>query len=379
MLLMLLVFLPGRAAALQHGSNTLSLDIYFPADGTSIEYSFDGNGNRIREFVREWKKMKGHAQVQEIVISSSTSPEGPVAANRRIAEERASHLGRYMAHLMGLQESQFRYDILDYTGEPIPEDQWEQYRHAGIRVVTVSSGEQETEPLSAPKLDAQPEQQSEAQAGSLAVTGNVAEEAAAHGQQQTQEQTQNQTKEKFSPFALRTNLLLPALNIGIEVPLGDRWSVGADWYYPWLWRPKHAEGVDYRGWCAEALALNIEGRYWFGKRSYERRLLGHSAGLFAMAGYYDFERNYKGLQGEFATVGVDYLFAMPIFKKRMHLEFCLGIGYFYSQARQYEVYTPGGKGYKEKDMAKVIQYFGPVKATVSLVWPIYFTKKGGAK
>ena len=375
MLFILLLFLPGRVVAQPYSSDTLSLKVYFPINESSVDYTFGGNGARIREFVRGWNAIKDQSRVQEVVVIGSASPEGPKAFNRRIAEERARHLGRHIAHLTGLQESQFLYDIQDNTGAPIADDQWEQYRHAGVLTVVLATREQETKP----ETEAQSELQPEAQAGSLAATAVGAATVATTTHTQTQEQTQQPTKEKFSPFALRTNLLLPALNIGIEVPLGDRWSVGADWYYPWLWRPKHAEGVDYPGWCVEALALNIEGRYWFGKRSPEKRLLGHSAGLFAMAGYYDFERNYKGLQGEFATVGVDYLFAMPVFKKRMHLEFCLGIGYFYSQARQYEVYTPGGKGYKEKDMAKVIQYFGPVKATVSLVWPIYFTKKGGAK
>ena len=153
----------------------------------------------------------------------------------------------------------------------------------------------------------------------------------------------------------RTNLLLPALNVGAELPLGNSWSIGADWYYPWLFR-----NADHRN-CVQALALNLEGRYWFGRgRTPERRLLGHSIGLFTMAGYYDFERNYKGLQGEFATVGVDYLYALPVFKKKMRLELSLGVGYFYSQARQYEVY---------------IRYFGPVKANVALVLPIYSKKK----
>ena len=139
--------------------------------------------------------------------------------------------------------------------------------------------------------------------------------------------------------------------------------------------------MDNTGWCVEALALNLEGRYWFGKgRTPEKRLLGHSVGvMFTMAGYYDFELNFKGVQGEFATIGVDYLYAFPLIKNKMHMELSLGIGYFYSQAREYTVYSAGGKGYKEKNMAKEIRYFGPVKATVALVWPIYFNKKGGAK
>lgn len=187
---------------------------------------------------------------------------------------------------------------------------------------------------------------------------------------------QESTSVRPVTIEIRTNLLLPALNVGVEVPLGNRWSVGADWYYPWLWRKDHGAGVDYNGWCVEALALNLEGRYWLGKRSLENRLSGHSVGLFAMAGYYDFERNYKGLQGEFVLTGIDYLYALPL-GKHVRMEFSLGLGYFYSQAREYTVYTQGGKGYKEKDMAKIIQFWGPVKGNVSLVFPIYAQKGGG--
>lgn len=34
--------------------------------------------------------------------------------------------------------------------------------------------------------------------------------------------------------AVRSNLLVPALNVGIEVPIGTNWSVAADYYFPWV-------------------------------------------------------------------------------------------------------------------------------------------------
>lgn len=203
---------------------------------------------------------------------------------------------------------------------------------------------------------------------SALAAGETAAEASAEGV------TPVSTPEKTLAFALRTNLLLPLLNVGAELPIGDRWSVGLDWYYPWLWRkPDHKD-------CYQALALGLEGRYWFGKGTNGRhpeKLTGHSVGLFSYAGYYDFEQNYKGYQGEFATVGLDYLYSF-LFRSGLRLELSLGAGYFYSLARSYQVYEEGGKGYKDKDMAKSIQYFGPLKAGVSLVVPIY-CKKGGAK
>ena len=177
-------------------------------------------------------------------------------------------------------------------------------------------------------------------------------------------------EERTVVLAPRTNLLLPLLNVGLEVPLGNRWSIGADWYYPWLFRAS-----DHKN-CFQIDGLSLEGRLWLGKRhsrgqeNRRYRLRGHSIGLFVMGGRYDLERNYSGHQGEYVLGGVDYLFAMPVCRGKLHMEFSLGIGYFYSRATHYEVYEEGGRGYRDKDIRKIFQYFGPTKANVTLVWPL---------
>ena len=169
--------------------------------------------------------------------------------------------------------------------------------------------------------------------------------------------------------AVRTNLLSPLSNVGVEVCINDRWSIEGDYYFPWLFRKADHQNA------MQLLAWGVTGRYWFGKgRSYLNRLLGHSVGLGTYAGYYDFERNYTGHQGEFASICLDYMYAMPIFKNRMHLEFTLGVGYLYSYARPYDVFEPGGKAFRE-GYTKNIHWVGPLKAGVSLVVPIYMTRK----
>ena len=180
-------------------------------------------------------------------------------------------------------------------------------------------------------------------------------------------------------MAIRSNLLLPALNVGAEVPLGNRFSVVADWYYPWVFRnAKHKN-------CVQALGLSLEGRYWIGSRhagaqGEANRLLGHAVGVYTMGGYYDFERNYRGYQGEYWLVGADYLYAMRVGKeKKWRLEFSLGVGYFHSMATAYEVFTEGGKGYREKDFRRQVKYFGPTKVSVTLVYPFTFKDKKGQK
>lgn len=165
--------------------------------------------------------------------------------------------------------------------------------------------------------------------------------------------------------AIRTNLLVPALNFGVEVPIGNHWSVGADYYYPWIWPKK-----DNRD-CFEFLAWGLEGRYWFGRNRNEfNRLQGHSVAAYCYGGYYDFERNYNGYQGEYANIGVDYTYAMPVGKKkRINFEFSIGVGYIYSIARKYAVIDPFGPLISEK-LTRKIHYFGPTKANISLVVPI---------
>ena len=183
-------------------------------------------------------------------------------------------------------------------------------------------------------------------------------------------------------FALRTNMLtIPFANLGVEVSLGRRWSVGADIYYPWLWRSGHAAGVDETGVCNELAAADVELRYWFPRKDIQdgQRLLGHSVGLYGAAGYYDFERDWSGLQGEFFDVGLDYLYAAPLFRGRMHLEAEIGLGFIRSTGRPYECLEPGGVIYHHEGVTKKTTWVGPTRAQLSLVVPIYTRKKGGMR
>ena len=167
-------------------------------------------------------------------------------------------------------------------------------------------------------------------------------------------------------FAFRSNLLIPAMNIGAELPIGTHWSIGADYYFPWAWPKKENKN------CFEILAWGIEARYWFGRnRTVFDRLQGHSLGLYGYMGYYDFEYNYQGYQGEYANIGLDYTYAMAVGKKKsVHFEFSLGVGYIYSQARKYTVIESGAPLISDK-ITKKIGYFGPTKANISLVVPIF--------
>ena len=174
----------------------------------------------------------------------------------------------------------------------------------------------------------------------------------------------------YPTFALKTNLLVPAGNIGMEIPLGNRFSLAGDFYSPWLLRK-----IDHKD-CLQLQGADAELRYWFGKKhesgreNRPYRLVGHAIGLYAEAGQYDFELDYNGIQGEYMSAGLSYTYSLTGRKNIARWEFSLGIGYLYDQSYRYDVYTPGGKLMTRRSYQDVKGFFGPTKAEISFVLPL---------
>lgn len=107
---------------------------------------------------------------------------------------------------------------------------------------------------------------------------------------------------------------------------------------------------------------------------------GHYLGVFGGFTWYDLENGKEGYQGEAEMVGVSYGYMFPI-GRRLSLEAGIGLGYMHSK---YEVYDPipylGGTHYVYRQTSK-LDYFGPLKLKLTLVWRLWNTdkKKGGAR
>ncbi len=189
------------------------------------------------------------------------------------------------------------------------------------------------------------------------------------------EKNENYEEYDLKPiFALRTNLLIPGFNVGLQIPIGNRISIGADWYYPFLRREWH-EQLDQTN-CFQALSPGIDVRFYLGRKhskgreNWQYRLSGHSIGIYGMVGKYDVELDFHGEQAEFINTGIDYMYSARIGKrKRLRLDLSVGVGYFQSKAIEYQVFRPGGLAYKT---GKTLEHtwIGPTKATISLVIPI---------
>lgn len=177
-------------------------------------------------------------------------------------------------------------------------------------------------------------------------------------------------------FAFTTNLLLPLLNAGFEVPLGNRWSIEGDAYWPWAWRLWSNQVLPSQQYCYQTMSFSLGGRYWFGsahqnKPEYGKyRMTGHSLGLIVQGGYYDLCYDWKGGQGEFIAVGLGYKYGLPVGKGGVRFEFELAAGVAYTLWRGYEVHEPAGRLIGNwNDGARFVPV--PVRLGVNLVVPIF--------
>jgi hypothetical protein len=173
-------------------------------------------------------------------------------------------------------------------------------------------------------------------------------------------------------LAVKSNLLfdaVTALNVEVEVPIGNHWSVMVEDVFPW-WETGNK-------YCFQLWEMGVEGRYWFSDNTYySQKLKGHFVGAYGMSGKYDFQNDKKlCTQGEFWSAGLTYGYSRRI-SRLFNLELSASFGYLSTAYRRYYpsdgydvLYADGRKGR--------VGYWGPTKLKVSLVMPINFTKKKG--
>lgn len=131
------------------------------------------------------------------------------------------------------------------------------------------------------------------------------------------------------PFALRTNLLLDLVggpNIGVEVPIGEHFSVAADFAYAYT-RIRNL-------YVLQTIRGTLEGRYWF--KQGKNLLTGWNLGVYgSYCSRFDIQWGY-GYQGDgFLSCGLTGGYAVPI-GKRLNLDFSVAGGFFHSpEIREY--------------------------------------------
>ena len=168
-------------------------------------------------------------------------------------------------------------------------------------------------------------------------------------------------------LAARTNLLVPGLNVGVEIPIKDNWSIGIDYWYPWAVSKENK-------WCGEMLGWFVDAKYWITGEKYKwtqaDRLQGHAVGVYGGAGYYDYQNISGGYQGEYMDFGVDYTFGLPIGPKNnkwMRMEFNIGLGWIRTYARHYTPSSDFSQLIKDPGVKNMVfDFFGPTRAGKAL-------------
>lgn len=175
-------------------------------------------------------------------------------------------------------------------------------------------------------------------------------------------------------FTVKTNLLYDlatAFNIEFEVPIFDRYSINIEENYPW-WET----GYKY---CLEILSLSPEFRFWFTKwdRESDAKMQGWFAGVYGMSAKYDVQLNVSlNYQGEFFSAGLcgGYVHQLKrLFGKPTHarLEFSVAAGFLQTDFRHYLPTDDYTMLIRDKYNVGRVSYFGPTKAKVSIVVPVF--------
>ena len=173
-------------------------------------------------------------------------------------------------------------------------------------------------------------------------------------------------------FAVKTNLLadlVTAVNLGVEVPLGESFSLNAHFAFPW-W----TAGPYGNKYALQLLDAEGELRWWFAPG--EERLEGHYLALQGSGGKFDLQwgRDIGCYQCYNWGVGLSYGYSMSL-SEHWNLEFALTLGYL---AIDYQHYVPSPDwSVLLRDNSKVgtLHYFGPTSLKVSLVYPFHIQYK----
>lgn len=360
--------------------------IFYGTSEDFIRPSYMGNDASMKELIRILKSGK----VNSLVIEGSTSPEGSASYNARLAKDRMENLQNYILGMFPEMEGKITFVTKEYDpAQAVDESEYASMRYARIASMVVDS-EETTEEVAAEPVEEASE--TEETATEVEETAEIVEETEIAEETEIVEETEiaEETEPEFTKaplFALTTNTLYTAggaiatgfhaipLTIGYEIPIGKHWSIHSNYLVtaPWQAWNNNAD-------CAELMHWDLGARWYPGwsftrpfKSNQNLRVLeGWYASLSAGMGYYDFQRNGNGYQGEeaLASLGIGYSLC---FNEHWSLNFGIGVGPMYTRYRYYE-----GRSNNEHLMYRysgTFTYFGVTDAKVTLTYLLYYKKR----
>ena len=371
-----MLLLPERSFAVTtQPSDTVSVSFLFRFDNSMLMPNYNDNQSSLLKLSECFTPSKVE-QIKKIIIEGGYSPGGTKVYNTNLAMKRAASVENYISDTYPhnnkieinkiIQDSLMRSVVLCYVVMK-PQHKPTREELKPTIPVTIDTIVQKIAPSEVAQLESA---QTEVAQPDTVATVEVAV------LQQPEQPVMQQEYTRKPLFALKTNMLFDAaslLNIEVEVPIGQRFSVAGEWIFPW-WL------FDNKQHCLQMLSGNIEGKYWFGNREKREVMTGWHAGLYAGGGYYDLEWNKVGFQGEFfIAAGISGGYAHRI-GKNLRLEYSLGIGFMQTNYRKYDAKQDAdGDWNLYRNSTGRYTWIGPTRARISLVWMINGKKKGGVR
>lgn len=383
-----------------------SAEVHFHQGRAIIEADYQQNGLRL-DSLKERMEMDSRLRLRGVRVVGSASPEGSVRINRSLSERRAEAIFSYFPQL---PDSLTMFDFIgrDWAGlrQMVEADAQIPAKEETLSVIDdicakISAGEPDSE-ANLLRVKALPSygymyqymfpalrfsrlfvNYEPAMRGSVMEPGLMA--YSPEIEFIAPELTLFPAPAQRKPFymAIKTNMLYDALlipNLGAEFYVGKNWSVTANWNYGWWDRNSTHYYWRYYGG-------DIGVKRWFGRAAERKPLTGHHLGLSAGVVTFDFEMGGKGYMGGrpghslwdrcLFTSALEYGYSLPV-SRRLNIDFTIGVGYAGGKIVEY---TPK-EGKYIWDKTKRINWIGPTKAEISLVWLIGHgnvnSRKGGS-
>lgn len=368
--------------------------VFYAVSEDFIRPSYMGNDASMKEIIRILRA----GNVKSLVLEGSASPEGPAKGNERLSKDRVENLKNYILGMFPEMEGKIKVVSKETVSDATNEEDFASLRYARILSMEVEETESEakdadTQTENEAKIEAD-ENENEAQPETTLVpdttdqneqNSGIVADTAASSASAVDSTAAGYTKAPL--FALTANGLYTAagaiatgfhavpIAVGYEVPIGKHWSIQSNYLITVPWQPWN-NNAD----CAELMHWDLGARWYPGwsftkpfKANQNTRVLeGWYASLSAGMGYYDFQRNGNGYQGEEAlgSLGIGYSLC---FNEHWSLNFGIGVGPMYTRYRYYE-----GRSNNEHLMYRyggTFTYFGVTDAKVTLTYLFYYKKR----
>lgn len=369
----------GNVALARMPGDTLAVKVYYPCGSGDVS-KIPANAPCLERFIHELDSLcrLPFFKPFALTVTSSASPEGSIGRNRALSHARARSV---LDFLNGRSET-FRHisssldcsideqTTNDMAGQVKPLH-YPKMRFSEV-MLRYSQGEDSLQAVSPPVADEVSDQrQAEAPVDSVRTGGLPAEEMGDITAQLPPRQGEGVAAERRPVLFVKTNLaydLLTFVNVAVEVPLGRRFSVEAQYVNPW-WNSvrKHR--------TIELCYVSLAPRYYFGKDG--ERYSSLFAGLSAGWGKYDMQLTRHGVQGELWHVSPVFGYSHYI-GRHWKMEYSVSVGYLHTNYRKYtqKSGTPYGD-IKVHDYPWVSHTFRSILPTslgVSLVYTFHGNK-----